>query len=391
MSPAWRLVIAGALALGLSLGIGRFYYTPMLPLMQQEYGFDAATAGLIASANFAGYLAGSLAASLLRPGPTRLQAFRIALAISAVSTLAMGMTDDVTLWLVLRAIGGIASAFVMIPVAAFVAEALAPVGETGRIGWMFTGVGFGIALSGLLAEFFGAHVSSSTMWYLAGGLCVLATPFVFLEMGDRTLEATPRRSTRKRREPRPLALVPLLINYTCEGLGYSVFATFIVAIIKARPGLEGMGDWAWVIVGLAGAPSALLWAMAAERIGYATALAIAFAVQIVGVLLPAVTDSGTMAIVAAVMFGGTFMAITMLTLPLGRHGAGGRGFALLTAGWGAGQMIGPLVTGYLVTAGYDYRMSLIASAVVLVIGLVVLLAAMAFRGGGVAPDGRAAV
>ncbi|MEJ8573873.1 YbfB/YjiJ family MFS transporter [Microbaculum marinum] len=390
MTPAWRLVVAGALALGIGLGIGRFFYTPMLPLMQQEYGFDPAVAGLIASANFAGYLAGSLAGSLLRPGPVRLQAFRIGLVISALSTLAMGMTDDVTAWLVLRAIGGIASAFVMIAVAAFVAEALAPVSETGRIAWMFSGVGFGIALSGLLTEFFGSQVSSSTMWYIAGGLCVLALPFVLAEMGDRTLQASPKRPHRRRREPRPLPLVPLLINYTCEGLGYSVFATFIVAIIKSRPELAHIGDWSWVIVGLTGVPSMLLWAAAAERIGYAVALAVAFAVQIVGVLLPAFSDSGGVALLAAALFGATFMSITMLTLPLGRHGAGGRGFAILTAGWGAGQMIGPLVTGYMVTAGYDYHMALVASAAVLGFGLVVLLAAMAFRGPGVASDGRSA-
>lgn len=390
MTPVARLVLAGALALAVALGIGRFFYTPMLPLMQAEYGFDPAVAGLIASANFAGYLAGSLAASLMTPGPARLGAFRVGLAVSALSTLAMGLTDNVTAWLILRAVGGIASAFVMIAVAAFVAEALAPIGETGRIAWMFSGVGFGIALSGVLAEYLGGRLDSAGLWIVAGGICILAIPYVHREMGERRLEARPATAARPRREPRPLAFVPLLINYTCEGLGYSVFATFIVAIIKAKPELAGVGNWTWVIVGLAGVPSMLIWAAAAERIGYATALAIAFAVQIVGVLLPAYSDSGLIALLAAAMFGGTFMSITMLTLPLGRHGAGGRGFGLLTAGWGAGQMIGPLVTGYLVTAGFDYHMALVASAAVLGFGLAVLLGAMAFRGSGV-PPGHPAV
>jgi predicted MFS family arabinose efflux permease len=379
MTPVARLVLAGALALGMALGIGRFFYTPMLPLMQPEFGFDTATAGLLASANFAGYLAGSIAASALKPGPTRLIAFRIGLAVSALSTLAMGASDDLGVWLALRAVGGVASAFVMIAVAAFVAEALAPIGETGRIAWMFSGVGFGIALSGVLAEFLGGAVSSSTMWYVAGGLSCLVLPYVLAEMGDRRLAARPRRTARPRREPRPLAFLPLLVNYTCEGLGYSVFATFIVAIIKARPELAGVGNWTWVIVGLAGVPSMLLWATAAERIGYANALAAAFAVQIVGVLLPAWSDSGVVALIAAVMFGGTFMAITMLTLPLGRHGAGGRGFALLTAGWGGGQMIGPAVAGYMVTLGLGFQAALYGSAAVLALGLLVLIYAIVTR------------
>jgi predicted MFS family arabinose efflux permease len=229
------------------------------------------------------------------------------------------------------------------------------------------------------------------MWYLAGGLCVFLTPFVVREMGDRTLQPTPHRTKWRRREPRPLPFLPLLVNYTCEGLGYSVFATFIVAIIKVRPGLEATGDWVWVIVGLAGILSTLLGAALAERIGYANALAVAFAVQIVGVLLPALSDSGLVAFLAAAMFGGTFMAITMLTLPLGRHGAGGRGFALLTAGWGAGQMVGPLIAGYVVAAGVDYRATLLASAGILAVGLAVLLVAMALRGRGVATDKHPAI
>jgi MFS family permease len=391
MSPATRLLVAGALALALSIGIGRFFYTPMLPLMQAEYGFNAAIAGLIASANFAGYLLGSLAASLMRPGPQRLWIFRIGVLVCVVTTLGMGATDDLTAWLVLRFVQGFAAALVMIATAAVVAEALVPVGDTALIGWMFAGVGFGIVVSGLMGHFAGALISSSGMWYLAGALCVVMTPYALAELGDRTLAPRPGHLKRKRREPRPLALTPLLINYTCEGLGYSVFATFIVAIVKSRPGLEGLGDWVWVIVGLSGAPSTLMWAMAADRIGYSTALMIAFAVQIVGVLLPAFSDSGTMALVAAIMFGGTFMGITMLTLPLGRHGAGGRGFALLTAGWGLGQMVGPYLAGLLVASGSDYRTALIASAVVLAFGLAVLILAVLRRGGGIAPGPAPAV
>ena len=124
-----------------------------------------------------------------------------------------------------------------------------------------------------------------------------------------------------------------------------------------------------VIVGLAGLPSCLFWSGLAERIGFSTALTFAFLAQIVGVMLPVVSDSGTASLAAAVLFGGTFIPITLLTMPLGRKGLGGWGFAVLTAGFGLGQMLGPVATGFLVAGPADYDRALLGSAAVLVVGV----------------------
>jgi MFS family permease len=161
--------------------------------------------------------------------------------------------------------------------------------------------------------------------------------------------------------------------------GYIGLATFIVAIIKVRPGLEALSDWVWVATGLAGLPSCLLWAWAAERIGFANALILAFLAQIVGVLLPALSQAGPPALLAAILFGGTFMAISVLTLPLGREGFGGRGFAVLTAGFGLGQMLGPLIAGRFVAGPADYNAALVASAAVLALGTACLIGGVLMR------------
>src|SRR5687768_6955894 len=141
MPPATRLLVGGFLTLVLVMGIGRFYYTPLLPLMQRDFGFGAATAGLIGSANFAGYLAGSIGASFVPGGAVRLWVFRIALAASAATTFAMGLAETLPLWLGLRFLAGVATAFAMIAAAAMIAEALARIEEPGLVGWVFGGVG----------------------------------------------------------------------------------------------------------------------------------------------------------------------------------------------------------------------------------------------------------
>src|SRR5258707_7068717 len=90
-----RLLIGGVLALCVAMGIGRFFYTPLLPLMQREVGFGPDTAGLIASVNFVGYLLGTLAAVLVPKGHVRLLAFRAAPLPSIATTFATGPTESI--------------------------------------------------------------------------------------------------------------------------------------------------------------------------------------------------------------------------------------------------------------------------------------------------------
>jgi predicted MFS family arabinose efflux permease len=378
---AGRLLLGGALALCVAMGIGRFFYTPLLPLMQREVGFGPDTAGLIASVNFVGYLLGTLAAVLVPKGRARLVVFRAALIASIATTFATGLTESVPAWLMLRGFAGIASAFVFLFAAAMVAEALAEAGENARVGWLFGGVGLGIAISGLVVRLAGGLLDWSELWMAAGLLALLPLPFILRSVKDTHLRPK-RESARVGRSPRPLPLWALFLNYACEGFGYAIVATFIVAIVKARPGMEAVGDWVWVMVGLTGLPSCIFWSWVAGRIGFSAALALAYVTQFVGILLPAASGAAWAALLSAIFFGGTFMAITALILAVGRQGAKGQGFAVLTAGFGLGQIAGPLAAGYLMARRANFNDALFVSAGVILIGLFFLaLAVMQARAG----------
>ena len=367
-----RLLLAGALNLALVMGIGRFYYTPLLPFMQAEYGFNADLAGLIASSNFAGYLAGSIGATFVRPAPRRLWIFRLAVILSVVTTAGMGLTDSATLWIILRGLSGVASAFAMILATMVIAEALQAINQPGRIAWVFSGVAIGIIASGLLAIYLGGRLSVDVMWFLGALICIVMLPSVLVDMHDTQLVDEPPPRRRPLRQPRPIAFGPLLFAYICEGLGYAVYATFTMAMVKQYQDFPGSSDWVWVIVGLAGLFSTVLWARLASRIGYGVTLLIVFAVQIAGVAAPAISQAPVVAMLSAGMFGGTFIIITVLVVSIAHQSVDGRGFGILTAGFGLGQIVSPAVAGYLIAAGITYSHALLGSALVLLVGFLVL-------------------
>src|SRR5205823_3329381 len=143
---AVRLAAGGFLAMAAAMGIGRFVYTPILPFMAESIGLTKPQAGLIASANFLGYLLGALAAASPFLAGGKRGWFIAGLAASALSTGAMGLVSGMAGFLLLRLGGGIASAFVLVFASALVLERLAAMDRPGLSALHFAGVGTGIAV-----------------------------------------------------------------------------------------------------------------------------------------------------------------------------------------------------------------------------------------------------
>ncbi len=175
------------------MGVGRFVYTPILPTMVAELGLTEGQAGLIASANFAGYLAGALmAATPILTGSRRAWLLG-GLVISGITTAAVGLVSAMAAFLALRFAGGAASALVMVYGSALVLERLAAAGRGGLSAVHFAGVGVGIAVSALLVSGLAGFGLGWRWQWLAGGLASLAAVAIVAALVPDQAEPPPTR------------------------------------------------------------------------------------------------------------------------------------------------------------------------------------------------------
>lgn len=346
----WPLAIGGLIALAVAMGIGRFVYTPILPHMVDALGLSAAEAGFIASANFLGYLAGALLAATPWIRGSRRTWLVAALALSAVTTLATGaFASGIGLGL-MRFLGGLASAFVLVFASSVILERLAQAGASGLAAVHFAGVGTGIALSAALVSALAASGQPWTMqWFASGAVALLGALLVALLVPpDAPSSGTAPQPPGIAWSPRLAALVAA---YGLFGFGYVITATFLVAIVRGAPEIRHLEPVVWVLFGLAAVPSVVLWNAVGRRIGIYAAFAAACLVEAVGVAASVLATNTAGVVVASLFLGGTFMAITALGLVGARTLTASdprRVIALMTGAFGAGQIVGPSLAGAMV-------------------------------------------
>lgn len=366
---AIAIACGGLIAVAAAVGIGRFVYTPILPAMAEALGLTKSQAGLIASANFAGYLIGALLAATPGLAGSRRRWLLGGLAANALTTIAMGLTHALAAFLVLRVLGGAASAIVLIYSSAVVLEHLARAGRSGLSALHFGGVGAGIVVSAVIVAGL-LHLGQSwqSLWLANGGLTLFALVGVAVLLPDSAAPSANRGRGGSREPDR--GFERLVIAYGLFGFGYAMTATFLVAIVRASPAVRPLEPLIWVVFGLAAAPSVALWTRAAMAHTIQAAFAAASVVEAVGVLSSVVWPNALGVFLAAILVGGTFMGLAALGLMGARARATGhpdRVIAVMTVAFGLGQMIGPLFAGI----AFDHLGSFTAPSIVAASGLLV--------------------
>ena len=344
MSPFIRL-LASFIALIMAMGIGRFSLTPQLPHLISEGQIDLTGAGLIAAANYLGYLLGALdAIRAKRPDQVqgRLHAgLWLCVVLTLISVLAQGFWPH----LLLRFGTGIASAWVMVMITSL-SQHLAVTANRPRLGALvFAGPGVGVLLTGLLAlvaNLWGQN--SATLWliYAAASLFMVLAILPILPQ-PATLPAATHISQPDTRQP---GIGRLGAIYGLYGLGYIIPATFLSQMASAQFHGQWQADLFWPAFGLCAAIGVVLISLRRPTPGTTGYwLMGGLWIQALGVLACLLPSSTGLAL-GVILCGTPFLACMPLVMQRSRElapHATQRNAALLTACFAVGQLAGPLL------------------------------------------------
>ena len=391
-----------ALSLGaaVSLGIARFAYGLLLPPMRTDLGWSYALAGAMNTANAAGYLLGALATPLLlrRASPT---AVLMAGSLLASVLLAVGaLFTDTAAWLVQRLLVGAASALVFVTGGLLAARlgATQPARGGLLIGLYYGGTGLGITLSALVVPVVLQAAAQRPHawawgWAALAVLCLLAT--VLLRWPARQLAAlaapggAAAPASGSGTAPAPVRLHRLafaMAGYGMFGVGYIGYMTFVVALLREQGQSAASITAFYALLGVAVMASPRLWAWLLDRYKDGRPQALLNALLGVATVLPALSSSWPLVLLSGLLFGAVFLSLVASTTALVRHNlpparwASGIGaFTIVVA---AGQIIGPLMVGWVSDGAGGLERGFLLSAVALWIG-----AALALRQRALAPAG----
>ncbi|MCA5919980.1 MFS transporter [Pectobacterium brasiliense] len=338
------LALFGTIVLASGMGLGRFLYTPMLPVMLEEGRFTFGQLSYIASANYAGYLFGSLFFSFSRRASTAQPMFLLFAAAAATGVLlfAMALTTDTTLVMIVRFLAGIASAAMMI------FGSLTILHHTRNplvIASLYAGVGVGIVLGNEYIVI-GRHyaLTAEPLWWGAALIAVLLM-FALLILSPHQSTVAPQPMVNAD-EPPLLGWRRLALLYGLAGFGYIIIATYLPLMVTALD-MPRLSLHLWSLAGLAVIPGCFFWLWAASRWGTLPCLTANLLIQGSCVLLTLFSHSPVALIFSCIGFGATFMGTTSLVMPLAKrlrvpHGINLLGLVTLT--YGIGQILGPLLT-----------------------------------------------
>ncbi|MDR6539328.1 YbfB/YjiJ family MFS transporter [Variovorax soli] len=363
------ICLAGLIALAIAMGIGRFAFTPMLPLMIRAGSADVAAGGWLAAANYAGYLLGALSTARLPLTPQRVGV--LALALIVASTAAMGWTGSLPAWMLLRFVAGVASAWALVSTSVWCLGWLSRFDRPAGPGLLYAGVGTGIALAGFYCWRAGtANVAPDALWVQLGALALVGLVAVALLMPRGTPGSTGAGS------PAPAMAGgaataggvswSLVICYGLLGFGYILPATFLPVLARAVVDDPAVFGAAWPVFGAAAAISTIFASLALPKMARRHVLAGSHALMALGCLLPVLHLSALTVLLAALLVGGTFMVATMAGMQEARARSPGdptRALGRMTAAFAIGQMAGPVLSSLLSGSAQGFGGLFIALAI----------------------------
>ena len=374
----FNILLAGIISLFIGVGVARFSFTSLLPSMLSTDALSLTFAGVLASINYAGYLAGSIFAIFIKDINTKIKYFRLGVILCVLSTVVMGITTNEVFWLLGRVIAGFGSAMLLVVGAAIVMTKLNFEDKTKAMGIYFSGIGIALVSSDIISRYVLSFSSWENSWIVLT-FCALFLAFypLYILSFDKEISQKNEKHPFNKALFSPFVLV-LIVAYFTEGVGFVIQGTFLPTILKSIEGLETVASLSWLLVGLAGIPSSLIWMRLAHKYGSINIIIIAMSLQIIGILIPTLTTNMYLNLFCGILYGATFVGLVALFMNLGGKLAGKNPVMLmgaLTTAYGIGQVTAPLYAVSLTQLTGNYNYALYLTALIVLFGVCILLIA----------------
>jgi predicted MFS family arabinose efflux permease len=314
MSPArvrWAILSAFCASL-VGIGLARFAYTPLLPVIVTAHWFGSSAAAYLGAANLAGYLAGAL---LGRPLAARMpvaRALRLMMVVATAAFFACATPVSFLWFFVWRFVAGLSGGVLMVLAAPSVLPHIPPSRRGLAGGVIFVGIGIGIVASGTLVPLLLRQGPTAT-WV---GLGILSLVLTLVSWGGWPTESAPAANAHMHRQPHSTgALRALYVEYALNAAGLVPHMIFLVDFIARGLG-QGLQTGAeyWVLFGLGATVGPLLSGHLADRAGFGPALRLAYLVQACAVVLPALGLGSLSLVISSFVVGAFTPGIVPLVL-----------------------------------------------------------------------------
>ena len=386
-TTALGLAVCISMAAAVSLGMTRFAYALLLPPMRDDLLWSYTLAGAMNTFNAAGYLVGALLTPLVL---RRLGAVRVLIGGAFAATVFMAMTGfltDTTALLFQRFLAGVASAAVFVSGGLLAARLGAHIpSQSGLLlGVYYGGTGWGIVLSALMvpASLSWAQAQAvdhpwSWSWWFLAGLCALLSMLIALirsPLNRWAPESLPSVAATRSAQPAGKAWRPwlfALLGYGCFGVGYIGYMTFVVALLREQGAMPSDITLFYAFLGIAVVVSSWVWAGLLNRYRGGQALSILSALLSVATVIPALTAAWPMMMLSGLIFGVVFLSLVASTTAMVKHNlppeAWASGISAFTVIFALGQIVGPVVVGWIADGEGGLQRGLLFSALALLLG-----------------------
>jgi MFS family permease len=363
------------------LGLARFAYGMLLPLMGKSLALRYDQMGFIGTGNFGGYLAAvALAPFFMRRFGGR-KTVAAGLALLSACMVLIGRSGDFPSIFALYFLTGVGSGLANVPMMVLVSHWFTRKMRGRAAGLMLVGNGVAIIFAGFLIPALNDAQGAEgwrTGWWILGGLSALIAVAAGLLLRDAP-EEIGARPLGAEEDARPEPLHPsvnpgkgivahLGALYFLFGFTYMIYGTFIVTTLVAERGMAVATAgrfWSWV--GLIGLFSGPLFGSLSDRIGRKGGFVAVFAVQTVCYGLVGL-DLGTWSLYLSIaLYGMSAWSIpTIMTAAVGDYLGPGRAvtaFSVITVFFGVGQTLGPSIAGIIAKGSGSFSSGyLLASA-----------------------------